>query len=106
MPTPPVNSAWTMSHLTAGTRQPWSTEAAAILRISVSGRPLFSGVKPTSCIIRNATANITTSTTPRSTNGTPRLVHVAISPPATDPASIATPLTICPRPNTASSDPV
>ena len=31
MPTPPVNSASTISHLTAGTRQPYSIEAAAIL---------------------------------------------------------------------------
>ena len=73
MPTPPVNSDSTISHFTAGTRQPYSIEAPAILRISASGRPPCSGVKPMSRISRNATTNITTSTTPRSTNGTPRL---------------------------------
>ena len=34
MPTPPVNSASTISHLTAGTRQPYSIEFEAIFRIS------------------------------------------------------------------------
>ena len=40
MPDAPVNSASTISHLTAGTRQPYSIEAEAILRISASGRRL------------------------------------------------------------------
>ena len=106
MPTPPANSASSMSHLTAGTRQPYSIEADAILRISASGRPPFSGVKPTSCMSLNASTNITASTTPRSTNGTPRLVCSAMNPPATEPVSIATPVTIWPRPNTDSSVPV
>ena len=74
MPTPPVNSDSTISHLTAGIRQPYSIELEAIFRISASGRPPFSGVKPTSCMSRNATPNITIRTTPRRTNGTPRLV--------------------------------
>ena len=49
---------------------------------------------------------MTTSTTPRSTNGTPRLVTCAISPPAAEPLSIATPDTTWPRPKTVSSWPV
>ncbi len=106
MPTPPVNSASTISHLTAGTRQPYSIEAEAIFRISASGRPPFSGVNPTSCMSLKATTNITTRTRPRSTNGTPRLVCWAMKPPATEPTSIAAPLTIWPRPNTVSSSPV
>ena len=101
-----MNSACTISHLTAGTRQPYSIEAEAILRISSIGRPPFWGVKPTSCISANATANITTSTAPRSTNGTPKLVCWAMKPPATEPVSIAVPETIWPRPNTVSSSPV
>jgi hypothetical protein len=106
MPTPPANSTSTMSHLTAGTRQPYSIESEAIFRISSSGRPPFSGVKPTSCMSLNATTNMTPSTTPRSTNGTPRLVCSAMNPPATEPASIAAPVTTWPRPNTDSSVPV
>ncbi len=94
MPTPPVNSDSTISHLTAGLRQPYSIDAEAILRISASGRSPFTGVKPTSCIIRNATTNITASTTARSTNGTPRLVWAAMKPPATEPDSIPAPVTI------------
>ena len=54
----------------------------------------------------NATPNITIRTTPRRTNGTPRLVCSAISPPATEPVSIPTPVTIWPRPNTVSICPV
>ncbi len=53
-----MNSASTISHLTAGTRQPYSTEAAATFLISASGGPPFAGLKPMSCMSRNATANI------------------------------------------------
>ena len=55
---------------------------------------------------RKATTNITTRIMPRSTNGTPRLHCAAMNPPATEPTSIATPVTICPRAKTASSSPV
>jgi hypothetical protein len=106
MPTPPVKRASTISHLTAGARQPNSIEAEAIFRISASGRPLFSGVNPTSCMSLNATTNITTRTRPRSTNGTPRFVHRAMNPPATEPPSIAAPATTWPRPKTDSIVPV
>ena len=37
MPTPPMKSASTISHLTAGTRQPYSSDADQIFRISASG---------------------------------------------------------------------
>src|SRR6202022_196733 len=106
MPTPPVNRDSIISHLTAGTRKPYSIEAEAIFRISVSTRPPFSGENPTSCISLNATPNIATRIRPRSTKGTPRLVCWAINPPTTEPLSIATPVTTWPRPNTASSSPV
>jgi hypothetical protein len=47
-----------------------------------------------------------TSRTPtRTRNGTPSDVTCAITPPATEPPSIAAPPTIWPRPNTASSSP-
>ena len=101
-----MKSDSTISHLTAGTRQPYSIESAVILRISASGRPPFSGVKPTSCMSLNATTNITTSTPPRRRKGTPRLVCWAMKPPATEPVSIATPVTIWPLPNTDSRSPV
>ena len=106
MPTPPMNRDSTISHFTAGTRQPYSIEAEAILRISARGRPPFSGVKPMSRISRKATPNITTRMAARITNGTPRLVCWAMNPPATEPASIAAPPTICPRPKTRSMGPV
>ena len=54
---------------------------------------------------RQATTNITASTPARTRNGTPRLVAWAISPPATEPVSIAIPETIWPRPNTDSRSP-
>ena len=76
-----------------------------ILRISASGRLPFSGVKPTSCMSRKATTNITARTPARTRKGTPRLVAWAISPPATDPVSIAIPETIWPRPKTDSRSP-
>ena len=106
MPTPPVNSACTISHLTAGTRQPYSIDSDAIRRISASGRPPRSGAKPMSCISPNATMNITARIAARRTNGAPRLTCCARNPPATDPVSMAPPPTICPRPKTASSSPV
>jgi hypothetical protein len=49
---------------------------------------------------------MTTRIRPRSTKGTPRFVCWAIKPPATEPPSVATPVTTWPRPNTASSWPV
>ena len=69
MPTPPLNSELTISHLTAGTRQPYSIESEVILRISASGRSPFSGVKPTSCMSRKATTNMTSRTPARTRNG-------------------------------------
>src|ERR1700716_271184 len=106
MPTPPVNRDSIISHLTAGTRKPYSIEAEVIFRTSVSTPSPFSGENPTSCMSRNATTNMATRMTPRSTNGTPRFVDWAITPPTTEPPSIATPVTTWPRPNTASSSPV
>ena len=74
MPTPPVNGAASIRYLTAGTRQPYSIEFAAMPLISANGRaPLF-GVKPMSRIRANASANITTRTAARRTNGAPRLI--------------------------------
>ena len=54
---------------------------------------------------RAATTNIASSTPTRSRNGTPSDVACAMTPPATEPPSIATPVTICPRPNTDSRAP-
>ncbi len=44
--------------------------------------------------------------TARPTNGTPSEVASARKPPATEPVSIATPITTWPRANTASRSPV
>ena len=49
-----VNSAWTISHFTAGTRQPFSIDAEAMARISASGRAPRLGVKPMSRMNLNA----------------------------------------------------
>src|SRR5438094_9172596 len=106
MPTPPVNRDSIISQRTDGTRRPYSIEAEAIFRISVRTRPPFSGENPTSCISLNATTNIATRMRPRRTKGIPRFVSWAISPPATEPVSIATPVTTWPRPKTDSSSPV
>ena len=62
-------------------------------------------MKPRSFIIRAATKNIAPSTPTRIRNGTPRFVACAITPPSTDPPSIAAPPTICPLPITDSSVP-
>ena len=62
-------------------------------------------MKPTSLITANATANMTQRTPTRRRNGTPSEVAWAITPPATDPPSMAAPPTIWPRPNTVSSWP-
>ena len=105
MPTPPVRSDSTISHFTAGTRQPYSIEFPAMRRTSVATPALRSGVKPRSCISRNATTNITSSTIPRRTNGTPSPACCAMNPPATEPVSIAAPDAIWPRANTASRSP-
>jgi hypothetical protein len=105
MPTPPVKSAPTISHFTAGTRQPYSIEFVQIVRISASGRPPLSGVKPTSCMSRNATTNIRARINPRAMKGAPRLIASATNPPATEPISIPAPVTIWPRPNTDSRSP-
>src|SRR2546429_393306 len=85
MPTPPVNRDSIISQRTDGTRRPYSIEAEAIFRISVSTRPPFSGENPTSCISLKATTNIATRMRPRRTKGIPRFVSWAISPPATEP---------------------
>ena len=100
-----MNSACTISHFTDGTRQPYSIDSDAIRRISASGRPPRSGVKPMSCISRHATTNISARITARSTNGKPRLIHWASTPPASEPVNIATPPTIWPRPKTVSRSP-
>lgn len=78
MPTPAVNGDASISHFTAGTRQPYSTEAPAIRAIPCLTPPPRCGVKPMSFISTNASTNITTSTTPRRTNGTPRFVAWAM----------------------------
>src|SRR5438270_36506 len=106
IPTPPVKRDSIVSHLTDGTRKPYSIDAEAIFRTSITTLPPFSGENPTSCMSRNATTNMTTRMRPRSTKGTPRLVCWAINPPRTEPPSIATPVTTCPRPKPASSAPV
>ena len=77
-----------------------------ILRISASGRPPRTGVKPTSCISRQASTNVSARITARPTNGTPSDVASARKPPATEPTSIATPVTTWPRAKTPSRSPV
>src|SRR2546428_6391719 len=106
MPTPPVNRDSSISQRTDGTRRPYSIEAAAIFRTSVSTRPPFWGENPTSRMSLNATTNIATRMRPRRTKGIPRFVSWAINPPAPEPVSIATPVTTWPRPKTDSSSPV
>src|SRR5438132_14170983 len=46
MPTPPVKSDSIINHLTDGTRSPYSIDAEAIFRTSVTTSPLFSGGEP------------------------------------------------------------
>ena len=106
MPTPPVTSACTISHFTAGTRQPYSIDARGDpAHLAPAGARRARRVKPMSCISRNATTNITARTAARRTNGAPRLTSCASTPPPSEPVSIATPPTICPRPKTSSSAP-
>ena len=106
MPTPPVNSASTISHFTAGTRQPYSIDADVILRISASGRPPRTGVKPTSCISRHARTNVSAEDHRAADERHAERGASARKPPATEPVSIATPITTWPRANTASRSPV
>ena len=53
-----------------------------------------------------ATTSVTPSIPARTIYGTPRLVSWAMTPPATDPTSIAPPPTTCARPKTDSRLPV
>jgi hypothetical protein len=57
-------------------------------------------------ISAHATTNISARTAARRTNGKPRLICFASTPPASAPTSIAAPPTIWPRPKTLSSSPV
>ena len=82
MPTPAVNGEASISHLTDGTRQPYSIELEVMVRISLTVPSLFLGVNPMSFIAANAKPNMTTSTAARITNGTPRLVSWATNPPS------------------------
>ncbi len=52
-----------------------------------------------------ATTTVTSSSPTRTTNGTPRFVACAITPPSTEPPSIAAPVTAWPRPNTVVRSP-
>ena len=67
-----------MIHFTDGTRQPYWIEAPAIRHLPPQPLDPARGVKPTSFIRTKATTNITTSTTARTTKGTPRFVTWAM----------------------------
>ena len=64
------------------------------------------GVNPRSCMNRKATTNVTPSIAARSTYGTPRLVAWAMTPPDTEPTSMAAPPIVWARPKTPSRWPV
>ena len=87
-----------MTQRTGGFPSPYRSEASNTFRTAVDGRSAGAGVNPRSCISLNATTNMTSSTATRRRNGTPSDVAWAITPPATEPPSIAAPDTICPRP--------
>ena len=105
MPTPAVNGAASIIQRTGGFFSPYSIEASKTAFVACSGLSAGTGVKPRSCISRHATTNMTSRTPTRSRNGTPSEVACAITPPATEPPSIAIPPIICPRPSTVSSPP-
>ena len=105
MPTPAVKGAASIIQRTGGFFRPYSSEASKTSFVARSGLVEGAGVKPRSCISRQATANMTRSTPTRSRKGTPSEVACAITPPATEPPSIAAPPMICPRPSTVSSPP-
>ena len=91
-----------MSQRTGGLPSPYFTDARSTVPVALIGPSPRSGVKPRSRMVSAATTNMTASTAPRMRNGTPRFVSWAITPPSTDPASIAAPPTIMARPNTVS----
>ena len=106
MLTPPTNGEVSMIQRTAGWPRPYRRESSKILLTSGTRRLPRAGVKPMSCIRRRASPKVPASRTARRTNGTPRFVAWAMTPPATEPPSMATPSTAWPRPNTVSSSPV
>ena len=62
----------------SGAVEAWLVDALEIRRTPCTIPCRRSGVKPTSRISTKAATNITSSTTPRRTNGTPRLVACAM----------------------------
>lgn len=80
-------------------------EADSTSLLSRRGCAADRGVKPRSFISRNATTNISRRIATRRRNGTPSDVTWAMTPPSTEPPSIAAPDTICPRPSTVSRCP-
>ena len=105
MPTPDVKGAASIIQRTGGLFSPYSIEASNTAFVAFSVLSRGTGVKPTSCISRHATPNMTSRTPTRSRKGTPSEVACAITPPATDPPSIAIPPIIWPRPSTDSRPP-
>ena len=94
-----------MSQRTGRLRRPCSTEASSSDRIAGSVRADRSGVKPRSCMNSSATTTVTSRSPTRTRNGTPRFVAWAITPPSTEPPSIAAPVTAWPRPKTVVRSP-
>ena len=93
---PPVNGAASMSQRTAGTRKPYSIETpreGAHLGQRVPAAARREADVPHQ---HEGHANMTTSTTARSTNGAPEVRRLGDVPAATDPISIATPVTTWP----------
>ena len=97
-----MNGEASISQRTGGLRKPPSMAPDSTVRTAFPGDAPRCGVKPTSCIAQKATTSVTPSIVARRMNGTPRLVACAMNPPATDPPSIAAPLTVCAWPKTAS----
>jgi hypothetical protein len=73
-----VKNEASIIHFTAGTRQPYSIDAPEMRRIPFRTPSPRLGVNPTSRMTAKASANISTRTTARRTNGTPRFVTWAM----------------------------
>ena len=97
-----MNGAASISQRTGGLRQPASREPRATAFTSSIGFAPRRGLNPMSCMNQNATMSVTPSIPARRMYGTPRSVSWAMTPPSTEPVSIAIPPTVCARPKTVS----
>ena len=106
MPTPAVNGADSISQRTGGLRRPPSIDPRSTAPTSAPTLAPRLGLNPMSRMKRNAIRKVTPSSAARSTYGTPRPKAWATNPPATDPVSIATPVTTWARAKIDSSVPL